>query len=120
MYLLDDGVDDARDVQLAKIDADHAGSPGTQGAIALRLDDDARYARTHVEALRGLGGFDVSDIDEAIVLAGVLRDRANEPLVMSDETRAALDLRDRFYILLDERVEAVRAAAKQKAAETEA
>ncbi len=112
VYLLDDGVDDARDVQLAKIDAAHADSPATQGAIALRLDDYARYAKEHEGALRGLGGFDVGDIDEAIALASVLRDRPNEPLATSPETRAALDLRDRFHVLLDQRVEAVRAAAR--------
>ncbi|MBC7172738.1 MAG: acyl-CoA thioesterase, partial [Polyangiaceae bacterium] len=51
VYLLDDGAVDARDVQLAKIDADHADAPETLGAIALRLDDYARYAKKHARAL---------------------------------------------------------------------
>jgi hypothetical protein len=112
VFLFDDKVDDARDAQLAKIDADHAGAPAGQDAIALRLDDYARLAKTYAASLDGLGTFKAESIDEAIELARTLRERPDEALAMSDATRDALALRNRFLILMDERIEAVRAAAR--------
>ncbi len=111
-YLLDDGVRDDRDAQLARVEAAHEGDPDGADALALALEDFAGLASLHRERLDGLGGFSVALLDEARAIAEELRLRPPSPNGTTLEARAALELRNRFLLLLTERVAAVRAAAR--------
>ncbi len=110
-WLLDDGVEDDRDKQLAALKAEYADGSVSTDSLAAELSDYAGLARQEAEGLEGLGGIELVLIDEAEQLAKVLRERpttASPP----ENTRRALDLRNRLATLLVARVATVRAAVR--------
>ncbi|MBI5479061.1 MAG: hypothetical protein HY906_09405 [Deltaproteobacteria bacterium] len=111
-WLFDDGVEDAKDAQLARVTTAHEGDPDTADALAGELVDYAALARPHRKELQGLGGFDAALIDEAPKLAAQLRDRPPAPVPPSAEERRALAYRNRLLTLLQARGGRGRAAAR--------
>lgn len=108
-WFLDDGVEDDRDKQLAALKSEYADGSTSTDSLAAELSDYAGLARQQLDGLSGLGGFDASLIDEAEQLAKRLRDRPTSP---AENTRRALDLRNRLATLLLDRLVTVRAAAR--------
>jgi hypothetical protein len=82
--------------------------------MAAALDAYWKMARDHREALATLGVFNVALIDEALALAGTLRDRSGEALLQDDTSGVTrlLDERNRLLALLLDRVQRVRRAAR--------
>ncbi len=111
-YRFDDGVLEPADAHLAKIDADHANDPDSHDALALALEDYARFGKLHRETLDGLGEFSAALLDEALVVADEVRRLPSAPALATPDAKAALALRNRFFTLLAQRVSAVRAAAR--------
>jgi hypothetical protein len=112
-YYFDDGVQDVEDARLAALAAAHpSGDHFTMDGLAVGLTDYAALAELHRAKLDGFGTFSVSLIDEAKSLAEALRLRPQVPATQTAAARDALDLRDRLLTLLDQRVGAVRAAAR--------
>ncbi|MCA9708814.1 MAG: molybdopterin-dependent oxidoreductase, partial [Myxococcales bacterium] len=70
-FLFDDGVDDERDVQLARVQQVNDDT-STIDALAAALDDYAGLAESYASELDGLGDFDLALVDEARELARVL------------------------------------------------
>jgi hypothetical protein len=110
-WLLDDGVEDDRDKQLAALKAEYADHSTSTDSLAAELSDYAALARQESKGLEGLGGIELSLIDEAEQLAKQLRSRPSTP-APAENTRRALDLRNRLATLLYERIATVRAAAR--------
>ncbi len=108
-FLFDDGIEDEKDGKLAAIRAAHADTGASANALAAELADYVTLAAEHRRALDGLGGFDVTLVDEAKGLVAQLRDRGP---VESADADAALDERNRLMTLLQRRVGLVRAAAR--------
>ncbi|XXY52787.1 hypothetical protein WME91_16800 [Sorangium sp. So ce269] len=111
-WYFDDGVEDEKDAQLARVDAAHADDPQTADALASALDDYAHLAEPHRDELQGLGGFESGHIDEAHAIAAALRDRPASALALAGPARSAIDLRNRLAGMLLDRMSAVRAAAR--------
>jgi hypothetical protein len=110
---LDDGVEDKDDADLAAIEAAHKDDPPTADALALELEDFVRLARPHAKELAGLGGFDPATLDEGLAVAATLRSAPLVPgFTSSPKVRAAMGLRNRYFLLLQERVDHVRNAAR--------
>jgi hypothetical protein len=61
-FYFDDGVEDEKDAQLARVDAEHEDDPQTADALAAALDNYATLAVAHRKELDGLGGFEASYI----------------------------------------------------------
>ncbi|MEM9459537.1 MAG: hypothetical protein AAGF11_35495 [Myxococcota bacterium] len=74
-FLFDDGVEDERDAQLARVQQANDDT-GSIDALASALDDYAALADHYRGELDGFGDFDVGMIDEAKQLAGALRERS--------------------------------------------
>ena len=110
-WWLNDGVEDERDRQLAALKAEYADGSTAADSLAAELSDFAALARQEASGLQGLGGFDLSLMDEAESLARLLRERPTSPL-SPDNTRRALDVRNRVATLLIDRMSQVRAAAR--------
>ena len=110
-WWLDDGVDDTRDQQLAALRAEYSDGSTSAATLAAELSDYAALARQESAGLQGLGGFELTLIDEAENLARQLRERPTTP-VSPETTRKALDLRNRIGTLLVEHMAQVRAAAR--------
>ncbi len=110
-WWLDDGIEDDRDRQLESLKAEHAAGSASADAIAAELADYAALARQEAAGLEGIGGFDSAMIDEAEALALRLRERPTTP-VSPENTRRALELRNRVATLLVDRMSLVRAAAR--------
>jgi hypothetical protein len=110
-WWLDDGVDDDRDRQLASLKAEYADGSTSTDTIAAELADYAALARQEAAGLSGLGGFDLALIDEAEGLAKQLRARPTTA-APPENTRRALDVRNRIATLLVERMYIVRSAAR--------
>lgn len=112
-FLFDDGVQDESDEQLARLREAH---PNVDAADrhAAALDDYAVLAEAHRDELGTLGGYDVSVIDEARELAVKLRELPNRSTQssLSPAQRDAKARRDGFALLLLERMQRVRAAAR--------
>jgi len=111
-YHFDDGVEDEKDAQLARVEAAHARDPDTALALASSLDDYAALAAPYRKELDGLGGFRAAYIDEARFVAEELRSRPERLSMMKNASREALLLRNRIVALLAERMSAVRNAAR--------
>jgi hypothetical protein len=111
-YLFDDGVEDERDAQLAAVQASHAEHPESIDALAAELEDCCALGNLYRSELTGLGGFDPKLLDEAKKVADALRDRPATPAALSDESARALALRNRCAMLLADKMNAVRAAAR--------
>jgi hypothetical protein len=110
-WWLDDGVNDDRDKQLAALKAEYADGSTSSHTIAAQLADYAALARQESEGLAGLGGFDLGMVDEAERLAKQLRERPTTA-APAENTRRALDVRNRVATLLIDRMCTVRAAAR--------
>ena len=109
---LDGGDDESGRAQLDALRAAHAGVGQKALALATALEDSARFAEGHREALAGVGGFDPRQLDQAMVLARALRERASAPRRPPRATREALGLCNKLVALLRDRVATVRAAAR--------
>jgi hypothetical protein len=108
---LDDGVEDERDKQLAALKSEYSDGSSSTDSIAAELSDYAALARQEAAGLQGLGGFDLGLIDEADRLAKLLRERPATPMP-AENTRRALDLRNRLATLLTDRMSLARSAAR--------
>ncbi|AUX46016.1 hypothetical protein SOCE26_075190 [Sorangium cellulosum] len=111
-WYFDDGVEDEKDAQLARVDAAHADDPQTADALASALDDYAHLAEPHRDEIDGLGGFESGYIEEAHAVAAALRDRPASVAALAGPARASLDLRNRLAGMLLARMNAVRTAAR--------
>lgn len=110
-WLLDDGVEDDRDRQLAALKSEYSDGSASTDTLAAELSDYAELAQREAKGLDGLGGFDLSLLGEAEELAKQLRERPTTPIA-AENTRRALDLRNRIATLLVDRMTTVRAAAR--------
>jgi hypothetical protein len=113
-WYFDDGIEDENDSKLARVLAEHQKNPDTPDALASELRDYAALAEEHRAELEGLGGFEVSLIDEATQLAAQLRALPAEPTQDPNrqQTREALDLRNRISWMLQRQMSMLRAAAR--------
>lgn len=110
-WLLDDGIEDDRDRQLAALKSEYSDGSVSTDTLAAELSDYAELAQREAKGLDGLGGFDLSLLGEAEELARQLRERPTTPIA-AENTRRALDLRNRVATLLVDRIATVRAAAR--------
>jgi hypothetical protein len=112
-WLFDDGKLDEADAQLEALSAEHD-SAVSQDAVAAALFDYAELASRHRAQLAGLGGFDVTLIDEAPALGTQIRELSAGPAteVAPPEDLQALELRNRLGMLLYDRMQRVRSAAR--------
>ncbi len=111
-FHFDDGVEDERDAQLARVREAHASDGQSAEDLASALDDYAAVARPYAAELHGVGGFDEALIAEATSLAAALRERPEQRAEAARSSRASIDLRNRYAALLASRVADVRAAAR--------
>jgi len=110
-WWLNDTVVDDRHRQLAALKAEHAGGSSSANAVATALADYAALARQETEGLEGLGSFDTALIAQAEMLSRQLRECPTRRTV-PENTRRALDMRNRVATLLVDRMGQVRAAAR--------
>lgn len=111
-YLFDDGVEDERDAQLARVRQANDDT-GSSDALASALADYAGLAGHYRDELDGLGDFDVALVDEAAVLAKAIRARSATPKgPAAKQAASALELRNRLAALLVQKVASVRSAAR--------
>jgi len=112
-WLFDDGKLDEADVQLEALNTEHDGA-ASQDAVAAALFDYAELSERHKEKMAGLGGFDVALIDEARALGTELREISAGPAEIDPPgaDAQALDLRNRLGMMLYDRMQRVRAAAR--------
>lgn len=92
----------------------HAKATSDADKLAVRLDDHVALASALRDKIDGLGGFDVSMLDEATKLADSLREMpawGRGPRVTA-EARQARELRDRLVHLMNRRVKVIREAAR--------
>lgn len=111
-FLFDDGVEDERDAQLARVrqaNEDTSSSDTLAGA----LSDYAGLAHAYRDELDGLGDFEVAMIDEARELSTALRARsARGPSETTKQSSTALEWRNRLAVLLAQEVAIVRKSAR--------
>lgn len=111
-YLFDDGVEDERDAQLARVRQANEDTSSSD-ALASALADYAGLADHYRDEVDGLGEFDVAYIDEALQLAKAIRERSAKPKgPAAKQAAAALELRNRLAALLAQKVASVRSAAR--------
>jgi hypothetical protein len=79
--------------------------------MAAELADYAALANQEAKGLEGLGGFDIGMTAEAETLARQLRERPTTP-ASPENTRRALDIRNRVATLLLDKISLVRSAAR--------
>ena len=108
---LDNGDDEGGRARLDALRAAQAKIGRKSLALAAALEDLAQFAAGYRAAIAGVGGFDPRQIDEALVLAHALRERALAPR-RSPQAREALGLRNKLVALLRDRIATVRAAAR--------
>lgn len=111
-FHFDDGVEDERDAQLARVKEAHAQDGVGQEDLASALDDFAAVARPYADEMHGVGEFDKALIEEAPRLAATLRERPDVQAEAKTPSRATMQLRNRYAALLVERMGTVRAAAR--------
>ena len=111
-FLFDDGVEDERDAQLARVRQANDDTSSTD-ALAAALSDYAGLAEAYRDELDGLGDFDATMIDEAKELATTVHARsaggASETAPLG---ASALEQRNRLATLLVQEVARVRKAAR--------
>lgn len=111
-FLFDDGVEDERDAQLARVRQANEDQSSTD-ALAGALAEYAGLAEAYRDELDGLGDFDVELIDEAKQLATTIRERsAAGPSETTKQGSAALEWRNRLAALLAQEVGRVRKTAR--------
>ncbi|MEM9456955.1 MAG: hypothetical protein AAGF11_22440 [Myxococcota bacterium] len=110
-WAFDDGVEDDNDQKLANLEARH-GDPSNNDALASALEAYATLADEVRELIASFEIFDVAKIERARTLAEQLRDAPTSGTGgVNEESRAAIDLRNRVCQLLYQRMKLVRAAA---------
>jgi hypothetical protein len=77
--LVEDGIEDQKDVAVAALRRQHQGTPKTIAKLASGLAAYAGMCRTLATELRALPGFDMALIDEASSIAGLLVSRSAAP-----------------------------------------
>ncbi len=111
-YLFDDGIQDERDVQLARVQRANDDTSSSD-ALAMALAEYAGLAEPYRDELDGLAGFEAELIDEAKALAKTLRERsAPSESDTSERSAKALEWRNRLAALLAQEVAQVRKAAR--------
>lgn len=103
---------DGHDERLVALRGAHPAGAKSNGALAAELEGYAAFGEAHRAEIDGLGGFDPGSLDEARVLAKVLRDRPANAAAPSDGAARALALRNRLAVLLAEKMNAARPAAR--------
>ncbi len=112
-FLFDDGIEDERDAQLAAISDLYGTRSRSDDALAAALFDFAALAQENRDALEGLGGFDVANINEATTLAEQIRARSAEsPTERAEAATAHRIRRDQITAVQDRKVKLIRAAAR--------
>lgn len=109
-FLFDDGVEDERDEQLDALQALPAEDSGSAAAVAERLSQTCRLGNRYRGELNGLGGYDVSLLDEGMELSDRLR--ALPKLNLGGNTQTHHKRRQKLLRLLDVEVRRARAAAR--------
>ena len=109
-YFGDHGVIPVAQVQALHSELDLASE--SIDALALSLDGYAILTAPFKKKMEGVGGFDTSLIDEGASLARKLREKPTAPAVQSAASQKAVLFRNRLLRLLDEKVAAVRGAAR--------
>jgi DNA anti-recombination protein RmuC len=111
-FLFDDGVEDERDAQLARVRQANEDTSSTD-ALAGALAEYAGLAEAYRDELDGLGDFEAEMIDEAKELAAAIRDRSAQGTSdTGKKSAAALEWRNRLAGLLAQEVGRVRKAAR--------
>jgi hypothetical protein len=111
-FLFDDGVEDERDAQLARVKQSNDDTT-TQLALASALTDYGNLADHYRDELDGLGNFDVEMIDEAKQLATALRQRSTKNTADGKKkSSSAIDWRNRLATVLTREVALVRSTAR--------
>lgn len=110
----DDGVEDENDEQLARLEKSHADTGRGSDALAQELNDYLDMAEKHGDEIDGLLGFEAKRIGE---MRGLVQELRGLPAPGANEDRnaskAALLKRNRLGVLLYERMQRVRAAARR-------
>jgi hypothetical protein len=110
-FLFDDGKRDVQGAQLEQLASSPGSDSRSESALAMQLYQYATLAEMNRADLDGLGGFDVSLIDEAFALVDAIH--SIEPAVpLADLPSGVLDLRQRLATLLADRMGTIRSAAR--------
>lgn len=109
-FLLDDGQEDERDLQLSNVREANA-EPTSHDKMALALEQYADLAAEFQEDLDDLDTFDVRILDVARELAVQLRERS-APQPSDDSAEQAKRLRNQLWTLLQDRMRRLRAVAR--------
>lgn len=112
-FLFDDGVDDERDAEYARLSESHTDT-SSHDALALSLEGFAYYANRFRERLAPLPEFDVAMLDEALTVVESLRAQSAIKLTNAarDRQRQLLSQRNRFVTLLQDKISIARRAAR--------
>jgi hypothetical protein len=115
-YLLNDGLYEKADDQLAQLKAEHARDGGSVDELIKALYDFAFLANTLRARLAVLEDedFKVAFIDEAFALSTELANLPPSSFIPSPESKAAIDLRNRIFTLLQMKCDLIRSAADFK------
>lgn len=104
--VVDDGVQDKKDVAIAALKRQHESSPRTFATLASGLEAYAAMGTTLAADLATLHGFEMSMIDEATSIAGILVSRAGTTPTVSSAPLVAR--RDAILGLIRARVQKLR------------
>ena len=112
-FLFDDGMDDERDAELARLSESHSNT-SSHDALALSLEGFAYFGNRFREELGKLPEFDVAMLDEALEVANRLREQSAIELssTAQDRQKQLLSLRNRYITLLTEKMNTARRAAR--------
>jgi hypothetical protein len=112
-FVADDGVQDDRDAELARLRESHSDA-SSHDALATSLEGFAYHANKFRERLAQVPEFDLAYVGEALAVANRLRQQSALKLSSREATnrREALALRNRLITLLRDRVNRTRRAAR--------
>lgn len=114
-FLLDDGVEEAADTQLAQLKGFHADDGERSSSLAQALLDYGTLAQTLEDRLVEIDDdFDPAMIGEALALAKTLAEAGSKAVPATPaDVQAATATRNRMLVLLTDRVAQVRRAASR-------
>lgn len=112
-FVFDDDEHTLADDQLDRL-SNRFPRPTSHDEMAVALEAYTALADEHRADVTGIEGFDLSLLDEALVLAGKLRERSAEALVgdVTSGIRELIVRRNRLLTLLQDRMNRVRRAAR--------
>jgi hypothetical protein len=116
-YVLDDDIEEPADQQLANVKAAHAADGDTSDELSKALFDFATLAKTLQHRFAELEDEHLNVgalIDEAFQLSQSIAELPPGPQPPSQESKDALDLRNRIFALIEKRVDAIRKVARAK------